>query len=120
MDSNSGHAFHEAAAPMVEPVTTFREDAYDGSLMYLRVEPDFSEKILVMRPAKPFASRLRLSSSLTTMLIHPRERILGGGFSSLRVSALLPTWRSGRDSSRLPCGGSGRVTEKTTTRRWPG
>ena len=39
--------------PKVELIETFKEDCYTGKLMYLQVEPDFWEKILLMLPDKP-------------------------------------------------------------------
>ncbi|MBN2289936.1 MAG: acetylxylan esterase, partial [Candidatus Glassbacteria bacterium] len=41
--------------PAARTVSTFREDDYTGRLMYLQVEPDFWEKILLMVPDKPLA-----------------------------------------------------------------
>jgi formylglycine-generating enzyme required for sulfatase activity len=39
--------------PHVQPIETYKEDCYTGTLMYLQVEPDFWEKILLMLPDKP-------------------------------------------------------------------
>ncbi|HVN80167.1 MAG TPA: SUMF1/EgtB/PvdO family nonheme iron enzyme [Terriglobia bacterium] len=39
--------------PRVQTIETFKEDCYTGKLMYLQVEPDFWEKMLLMLPDKP-------------------------------------------------------------------
>ena len=39
--------------PSAQLIHTFKEEFYTGKLMYLQVEPDFSEKIYVMIPDKP-------------------------------------------------------------------
>jgi len=43
----------EPPEPSVRLIRTFHEEFYTGKLMYLQVEPDFSEKIYLMMPDNP-------------------------------------------------------------------
>lgn len=42
--------------PSVTVIETFEEEYYTGTLMYLQVEPDFSEKIFLMMPTNPVST----------------------------------------------------------------
>ncbi|MEB2360310.1 MAG: SUMF1/EgtB/PvdO family nonheme iron enzyme [Bryobacteraceae bacterium] len=65
-------------APAVRVVETFEEPAYSGRLMYLQVEPDYWEKILVMTP------HTRVSKPLPVVIVPyydvdtPAGKDLGG------------------------------------------
>lgn len=43
----------EPPEPSVQLISTFKEEFYTGKLMYLQVEPDYSEKIYLMLPDNP-------------------------------------------------------------------
>ncbi|MBN1294058.1 MAG: SUMF1/EgtB/PvdO family nonheme iron enzyme [Candidatus Latescibacteria bacterium] len=48
-----GNMNNDPPEPCAELIQTITGDCYTGKLMYLQVEPDFSEKIYVMMPDRP-------------------------------------------------------------------